>query len=193
MNSGYVMNNRMPNYVPLAAALFLVGGCAGSSRTVSDGAPSENTKSTSAGATFNTPARGGRTEASSPETWKYDVMPTPNPTHRPGHRINEIGFADDSVALDREGLAICQQTVTQMRTMDRARFLIVGFSHKTESDPSLGQRRADAVRDCLAGDGLDRARFETASFGSQFSQVPNSPHPYLLTAAQGVEIWTLEE
>ena len=194
MEDRFVMNNRMPNYVPLAAALFFVGGCAGQSRTVSNdgGVTNQPPVTATAGTTFSTDNRGGRTESSGPESWKYEMLPTPNPTGRPGHRLNEIAFADDSVALDREAVAICHQTATDMRTRPDSRYLIVGFSHQTEADAALGQRRADAVRDCLAGDGLDRARFETASFGTRFSGIANSPHPYMLTAAQGVEIWTLE-
>lgn len=195
MEDRLVMNNRMPNYLPLAAALLFAGGCAGNSRSVSkDGSViNQPPVTTTAGVTFSSDSRGGRTETSGPESWKYELLPTPNPTGRPGHRLNEIGFANDSMALDREGVAICHQTATEMRTHSDTRYLIVGFSHRTESELGLGQRRADAVRDCLVGDGLERARFETATFGSQFSGIANSPHPYMLTAAQGVEIWTLDK
>lgn len=179
------MKNSLLVHASLVAALILVGGSAAIARA-DPILPTDE-------ATYLTDVRGGRTDSSPQESWDYTSLPTPHPSKNPAHRLNEIAFGDNSTALDREGIAICRQTATEIQSMKGVRFLIVGFSHKLELDPTLGQRRADAVRNSLARDGLLASRIETASFGSQFSRISDSPHPYMFTAAQGVEIWTLEQ
>lgn len=170
---------------PLAVAMILACGYAGTPQA----APVEAT----AGDSFSSDSRGGRTESSPPERWNYDTMPSPTPSRTPAYRLNEIAFGDNAAGLDREGIAVCRQSAAQIRSMNARQILIVGFSHRTELDPALGQDRADAVRDYLTGIGLEASRCEVASFGSRFSDMSNSQHPYMLTAAQGVEIWILEE
>lgn len=173
------------NIVRFSLVFVLMCGCAATSSPPS-------TRAT-AGSTFNSDSRGGRTEASAPERWNYDSLPVPSPSRQPGQRMNEIGFGNNSAELDREGIAICHQTARQMLDLKSGRYLLVGFSHEQEGEVNLGQRRADAVMACLIADGLEATRFESASFGSRFSGVRNSAHPYMLTAAQGVEIWTLND
>jgi len=179
------MKNPKPIYAPLVAALVLLGGYAGTSKAV----PPMPT----AGVAFSSDSRGGRTESSAPEEWNYTALPTPTPSEQPEHRLNEIGFADNSAELGREAVAICHQLAARIKSMKPVQILIIGFSHELELDPTLGQRRADVIRNILVGDGLERSTLETATFGSQFSGIDNSHHPYMLTAAQGVEIWTLED
>lgn len=178
------MNRQNATSTATAALLLCLGVTAGTSPH-----PPINVTGTD----FSTSdARDVRTESSPPEQWMYDTMPTPAPSGNPGARLNEIAFGDNSTALDREGIAVCRQMAAQIRSMNGTRFLVVGFSHEMEPDPGLGQRRADAVRSAMAGNGLSASRIETASFGSRFSGVFNSPHPYMRTSAQGVEIWTLK-
>jgi outer membrane protein OmpA-like peptidoglycan-associated protein len=177
------MKSLMAIHVPLVAALILVGGSAGISRATPVDTAANETLSDS---------RGGRTGSSPQENWDYQSLPTPSPSESPAQRLNEIAFEDNSTALNREGIAVCRQMAGQIKSMNAARILIVGFSHKMELDPALGQRRATAVRERLIREGLEPSRLESASFGSQFSEIANSPHPYFSTAAQGVEIWILE-
>jgi len=119
-------------------------------------------------------------------------MPTPAPSRKPNRRLNEIAFQDNSTTVDSEGIAVCRTIAAEVKS-GNPRLLVVGFSHKTEKDLGLGLRRADAVRDRLVAEGLVSSRIEVASFGSQFSGIANSPRPYMVTAAQGVEIWTLHD
>jgi len=179
------MKTQFPIQVSLALVLVMLAGCAGSSKS----------SSTEVNTSGSLPAddRGGRTDSSPLESWDYDSMPTPSPTKSPDHRLNEIAFKDNSTLLDSEGLAICRTTAAQIASMGNVRILVVGFSHKTEKDTELGIRRAEAVRSGLVAQGLATSRIETASFGSRFSGITDSPHPYMLTAAQGVEIWTLHD
>ncbi len=172
-------------FFSLCLALILLAGCAGSSKSSST--------EVNAGGSLPPDDRGGRTDSSPLESWAYDSMPTPAPTKNPDHRLNEIAFQDNSTLLDNEGLAICRTTAAQIASMGQVRILVVGYSHKTEKDSELGLRRAEAVRSGLVAQGLATSRIETASFGSRFSGIPDSPHPHMLTAAQGVEIWTLHD
>lgn len=194
------MNNTLSTSGLVALLVLATAGCASVSADPA-GSSGRNTTATTTSSpadnrvlnttTSDSDARGDRTDASSPERWNYDSMPSPAPSRSPGIRLDEIAFADNGAALDREGIAVCRLTAEQLANSS-TRILLVGFSHKREADPELGLRRAEAVRRGLVEFGVDSGRIEIASFGSRFSQIPNSPHPYMVTAAQGVEIWTID-
>lgn len=167
------------------AVLLLLVGCAGSSRSTST-----NNNSTGGASSAD---RAGWNKTSLPESWEYNALPTPAPSKSPDHRLNEIAFKDNSTRLDDEGLAVCRTTAAEISTMGTPRILVVGFAHETENDPDLALRRAEAVRSGLVAQGLPTSIIEVASFGTRFSGTTNSPHPYMLTASQGVEIWTLHD
>ncbi|WP_230660229.1 peptidoglycan-associated lipoprotein Pal [Psychrobacter sp. I-STPA10] len=81
-----------------------------------------------------------------------------------------VYFAFDSSALDAQARAILDEQVNFLASIPTARVLIAGHTDKRgsrEYNIALGERRAQAVKDYLAGKGVTTDRIETISYGEE--------------------------
>lgn len=83
---------------------------------------------------------------------------------------NAVYFVFDSSALDAAGKATLDAYAAWLNANNSANITIEGNCDERgsrEYNLALGQRRADSVRDYLAGQGVMAARIDTVSFGEE--------------------------
>lgn len=107
------------------------------------------------------------------------VAAPPPPPPPSGTEIAEIRgthFAFDSAKLSAEGDAILDEAVAVLNQHPSINVRIEGHTDSVGSEAynmGLGQRRADTVRDNLAGKGISGSRMTTRSFGESVPAASN--------------------
>lgn len=126
--------------------------------------------------------------------WAYATTPDPGSSGKPVVLLRSFRFPAGSADLDREGSAVLRDFTPALQNEPGRRILIVGFADSGSEQPggqSLGLRRAEAARDRLVGNGIDRGRIEVATFGSSQAKGPASD-PVSAAMDRRVEIWLVE-
>jgi OOP family OmpA-OmpF porin len=114
------------------------------------------------------------------ETPVAEAAPPPPPPPPAGTEIAELRgahFEFDSARLTAEGEAALDVVVSTMREHADLRVRCEGHTDSVGSDAynqSLGQRRADAVREYLLAQGIDGGRVTAVSFGEGQPAADNS-------------------
>jgi outer membrane protein OmpA-like peptidoglycan-associated protein len=185
------MRRTFPLQVLLAAGLIVMAGCAGKSSPPQAGNTTGEKVDKSRDESYAkvSPDKPPSTAA---EKWDYDIMPTPAPSARPHHRLNEIAFKENDASLDAEGTAVCREIARYLKETAVDRALVVGFAHHREKDPTLGLRRAEAVKRSLVSQGVKGDRLEVASYGTHFSS-PSATDALQRKQPQAVEVWVLSK
>ena len=85
-----------------------------------------------------------------------------------GIEFEDVHFDFDSFRLRREALPLLEPAVAALRQNPQMRLVIEGHTcsiGSAEYNVALGERRANAVRDYLIGQGVEAARLSTVSYG----------------------------
>lgn len=123
--------------------------------------------------------------------WSYEVAPTPAPERTPRVRLNEVAFDQGSTTLPREAKGVVIETAKRMRNETGLRLFLIGFADREEA-ASLALDRANAIRDALVRQGVERTRLETSSFGNMFSKADDT-QPIQMKLERRVEMWVVNE
>ncbi|WP_238701377.1 peptidoglycan-associated lipoprotein Pal [Mariprofundus erugo] len=135
--------------VALASAAMVFAGCSKKVDVTTDSSASKANAGSNAAQQEVQPIKGA--DASKPAT-------------------NAVYFAFDSSALDAAGKATLDAYAAWLNANNSASITIEGNCDERgsrEYNLALGQRRADSVRDYLAGQGVMAARIDTVSFGEE--------------------------
>jgi len=90
--------------------------------------------------------------------------------------LSNVLFDFDKAVLKPEGKAEADKVVAEMKAHPKDSVLLEGHTDSVGSDAynmGLGQRRADAVKNYLAEQGVDAGRITTKSFGESQPAVAN--------------------
>jgi outer membrane protein OmpA-like peptidoglycan-associated protein len=185
------MRARYLSFAIAAVCFLAVGGCAKRTTAPMAGTTSGGVNTGNPGGMTNPP--GSEIIAPRKDTWTFDAAPEPAPSRTPMYRLNEIAFAANSTAFNPEGNGVCRDTAELLKRSN-SRILLLGWAHKSESGGvALGRSRAEKVRDCFKGHGIDVNRFEISSFGSRYSVAEATTEPMQVEQERRVEIWVLSE
>jgi peptidoglycan-associated lipoprotein len=98
----------------------------------------------------------------------------PAPVYTPAEQVVEnlqrVRFAFDSSSLDAQSKSILDRTATILKEHPEVRLTVQGHADErgtTDYNMALGMRRADAVVDYLAMQGVDRDRLFMVSYGEE--------------------------
>lgn len=106
---------------------------------------------------------------------KFDLVEAPAPAPEPAAPMppptfETIYFDLDMSVLKPEGIRIAQQVADYLRENPDKTVLVEGHCcdlATNEYNMALGQRRADAVKAYLIGQGINVSRIETVSYGEE--------------------------
>jgi outer membrane protein OmpA-like peptidoglycan-associated protein len=183
------MRARYLSFAIATVCVLALGGCAKRTGPMA-GPTSGGTTGGNTGGMTNPPG----SELISPrkDTWTFDASPEPAPSRTPMYRLNEITFTPNSTGFGPEGNGVCRDTAELLRKTN-SRLLLLGYTHRSESGGvSLGRSRAEKVRDCFKGHGIDVNRFEISSFGSRYSTAVDT-EPMKMEQERRVEVWVISE
>ena len=94
--------------------------------------------------------------------------------------LEDILFDFDMSVIRPDQVNKLQQALTLLRAQPAMRLLIEGHASAegtAEYNLALGARRASAVLEYLAGQGIDRGRLQTVSYGEERPRFPNDTEP----------------
>lgn len=107
-----------------------------------------------------------------PSGWSEAEIQAASYIHGP-----KIYFHFDSAALSDEAKAVLRQKAARIKAFPQLHILIAGHSDERGSDAynlRLGERRAQAARDYLIGQGVPAAQLGTVSYGKRFPAAPGN-------------------
>jgi peptidoglycan-associated lipoprotein len=99
-----------------------------------------------------------------------EPTPEPEPAPEPRFEFRTIYFDYDSYTIRDDGKGTLADAAKALRTNTAARLTLEGHCDERgtiEYNLALGEKRAKAVRDYIAGSGLDKDRFNVTSYGKE--------------------------